>query len=167
MKGLVYIICALLAVALVVGCSGSGETPQAVDSATVDTSHVESVMDSASADSLAMLLGTLVGNDVARMRSNSGGPLSAFDADDYMKGVNVTLGHGRQSSSYTQGVRAARDIIAKIEDFRNYGVEINVDMLLHAIEEQLMADSITDVDILRFNSEYNELLQRSYASGQR
>lgn len=167
MKGLGYIICMLFAVTLAAGCSGSGETPQAVDSAAIDTSRVESVMDSASADSLAMLLGALVGNDVARMRINSDEQSLAFDADDYMKGVNVTLGHGWQPSSYTQGVRAARDIIAKIEDFRNYGVEINVDMLLRAIEEQLMADSITDVDMQRFNSEYNELLQRSYASGQR
>ncbi len=159
-----YIII-LLSVAFAAGCSGRGGSQQVVDSVAVDSLRVESVMDSASADSLAMLFGTLVGNDVARERINSEELSSGFNADDYMKGVNVTLGHGRQSSSYTQGVRAARDIIAKIQDFKTYGVELNVDMLLHAIEEQLMADSISDVDMQRFNSEYNELLQRSYASG--
>lgn len=162
MKKLTYFIPAFLMVIFSAGCSGSGDNSTTEDSLATDSVTASEIMSQSEADSLAGLLGQLFGNDVLKYKASDSQKDKPFDSEEYIKGLVIALGADSASVSYTQGVRAGQDILTKLDDFRKYGVELYVDLLLKAIEKQLKADSVTDADMQRYNSEYNELLQRVY-----
>lgn len=146
-------------------CSGIGGQPSAADSIDSLDIKVASVVDSVEADTLASLLGRLCGNDIAvRSRSLQADSKETFDNNEFLTGFRVPMSDENHSASYTEGVRSALDILAKIEDFRKYGVEVNKEMLLNALRNQLLADSISDAKMAELNTDYNDLLQRVYSA---
>lgn len=166
MRKLIFAIPLLFMVSMFAGCSGSGEQGSSNDTIDSLDLKIASVVDRAEADTLAQLLGKLCGNDLScKIRLAQGNPsFKTFENEDYMRGLRVALTDENHSVSYTEGVRSALEILNKIEDFKKYGVDINREMLLNALERQLFADSISGEKMTQFNSEYNVLLQRAYAA---
>lgn len=164
MKNIFYVLVFVVSSVIACNCSGSGYSSSAGADSVSGSRDAQPIIDSASADTLARLLGTLVGNDVsvARRTAFLDSSYVEFNNADFMRGVDIALTPDAASSSYTEGVRAAKEILMKIEDFKQYGININREILLRAIETQLFADSISDADMAKLNSEYNVLLQRAY-----
>lgn len=157
--GLILTGCALS------GCSGgTGDDADSVVSASSDT--VRQMISPAEADSLAYCVGYLNGSDagVTKRRMIEESPESDYDNGSYMKGFRTALSSQNAGPGYSQGVQAAREIIFKIEELRSYGVEINREVLLKAIEDEFSADSVTADRMQQLNSAYNVLLQRVYSS---
>lgn len=165
MKRIFYLPIVALAAVMMFACGGNGDSRSVADTASVKE-KVEAVVDSAKADSIAFLLGSLVGNDLAAdfLNSESDTSGTTIDRKDYLNGLKVALSDANTSASFTLGVQAAHDILLKFKDFEKYGVEINREIFLKAIEKQLRADSVSEADLAAANTAYNELLQRIYTT---
>ena len=164
MKSILFIpMLAIISMMTVGSCSGGGSDAEAVDTMAVKE-RVEAVIDSGRADSIAFLLGSLLGNDRAHdfLELEADTTIGAVNKEDYLRGVKVVVNEDNHSASYTMGVQAAHELLLKFKDFKNYNVEINREMLLAAIEKQLRADSVSENDLASANTAYNELLQRIY-----
>ncbi|MCM1413774.1 MAG: hypothetical protein NC178_05465 [Bacteroides sp.] len=143
-------------------CKNGSSSSDAADSTSVDV-KIDSVVDSAQADTLAMLLGTLVANDVLLEKNLNDSARAEFDAAQYAEGVAIALSDKNKSASYTYGVQAARDLRRRVDELRQYGVDVNIDLLIQAIRQNLQADSISEADLERANTVYNNLLQHVYS----
>lgn len=144
-----------------------GDESSRADSAGVDSvAAVPDILSPAQTDSVAVLLGTLDGHDEAlRMATETAdGNPAQFDKNAYISGVRAALSDSCASESFTNGLAAAYDIILQIENLGTYGVEIDRNLLLSAIEKALMADSVSDAQLQQITSSYNSLLQRAYDS---
>lgn len=164
MKTFSYLTLICLGVTLMWSCSGSGDSGSTADTSSVGE-KVEAMVDSAKADTIAMLMGSLIGNDRAiDFILSDDSDVKAIDRKDYIRGLRVALNSNNRSASYTQGVRAANDILRKMKDFGNYDVELDRERVLAAIERCLRADSISEAEVAAANSAYNVLLQRIYTT---
>lgn len=141
-------------------CSGSDT--DGADSANADSATgVPDVLPPEQTDSVAMLLGMLLGNDEAA-RLSAQDSLPPLDKDAYIRGLRATLSDSCASESFTNGLNAAYDLILQIENLKAYGVEIDRTLLLSAIEKALMADSVSEAQVQQITSTYNSMLQRVY-----
>lgn len=161
------IFCFAIAIAMMpslfTSCSGSGTNAGEGDSVSIKE-QVEAVVDSTEADSIALLLGSLLGNDRAHsfIELEGDSVVASIDRKEFLKGVKVAVNDNNTSKSFTMGVQAAHELLLKFKDFDNYNVKINREILLAAIEKQLRADSVSDSTLTEANTAYNELLQRIY-----
>lgn len=141
-------------------CSGSDT--DGADSAGADSATgVPDVLPPEQTDSVAMLLGMLLGNDEAAALSAQDS-LPPLDKDAYLRGLRVTLSDSCASESFTNGLNAAYDLILQIENLKAYDVEIDRTLLLSAIEKALMVDSVSEAQVQQITSAYNSMLQRVY-----
>lgn len=168
MKTIYSLMIAVALLAATYSCSGSGSSGSVADTSSV-RAMVEAEIDTAQCDSIAFLLGTLLGNDRAHdfVDVERDTTASGMDRKDFLRGMRIAVNDNNRSASYTMGVQAAHEILLKLRDFEGYNVKINRELLLAAIERQLRADSISDADLAAANTAYNELLQRIYSTEQR
>lgn len=155
---------AFLALAMALTACHKDET-RAASSATGSEDAPQPFATAGQADSIARLQGYLTGVDFAGQKATivAADPSFNYDNEAFLRGFNVALnGH---SPAYTQGIKASLEILTKINDMQNYGVEVNKKQLLDAIESTLMADSISEENGAKLTSAYNDLLQRLYKSG--
>lgn len=155
-----FLVIAILASSLF-ACSTSGDS----DRAKANQDTITPLISQTEADTLARSLGFIQGSDVfvemeemALMDS----VMTQWVDSSYLRGVETALGPDVTSPGYTQGVRAAREIIFKIEELKAYGVEIDRELLLAALERQFNADTITSAHLQELNSIYNRLLKQIY-----
>ena len=143
------------------GCSANGNSESegnAQDSVVALVSDVE-------ADTLARSLGLIYGSDVNNEKQQMhqlDSVMNTYADSSYLHGFEIAMGADIQARGYTQGVRAAREIIFKIEELKSYGVEIDRELLLAALERQFAADTITSAHLQELNSIYNRLLKQIY-----
>lgn len=162
---LLYLSLAFLP-AVITGCSGSAER-QAPESTAGEADSVPALIDSDRADTLARALGVLSGSRSAQEKSRLVSKDRAADYDNgkFIEGFNVAMTAGTPSESYTAGVKAASDMISTLQELKNsFGISIDRRVLLEALEQGLMADSVDRNMIQNANTDYNELLLRLYAS---
>lgn len=163
--GYLTIIC--LGLTIIWSCSGkssgveNSSTP--VEKASVNES-VNAVIDNDESDSIAMLYGSLVGNDFAIKFAHEDDYFKNIDRKDFVRGISMVINSANRSASYTEGVSAAIDILKEIENFTNYNVTLDRERVVAAIERRLRADSITEREIAESGAAYNILLQRIYSA---
>lgn len=162
MKMSSYIFVIATAVSVLIGCTNSGNT----NSDIVAQDTVLPLISQAQADSLARSLGFIQGSDVnyEKMEMEMLDSVMTLWADSsFLRGFETALGADVAASGYTQGVRAAREIIFKIEELKSYGIDINREMLLAALERQFAADTVTSTHLQELNRIYNQLLKHAYS----
>lgn len=163
---MIFSACFLLTASAFSGCSGSAG-PEAGSTDSVSTDTVIQMLTPEQADSMAYCVGFLNGSDagVNKRKMAEESAEYGYADDSYMKGFRTALSKQNAGHGYTQGVQAARDIIFKIEELRSYGIEVDREILLQAIERQFSADSVTADRMQQLNSVYNAMLQKVYADG--
>lgn len=158
------VIAVVLLIAL--ACNG-GSGAASGDAVSVDSSAaVEPVLTKEQVDSVSRLYGMLSGDDIAEQKRAiiASDPNSGYDSEAYVRGLRVALTASAPSESYTLGLRAAVEVVAKINDLKQYGIEVNRELLLCSIESVLNADSIGEERLQEINRAYNDLLQSVYQS---
>lgn len=161
MKKIALLFSIAAVVTTLCGCSANGNSESegnTLDSVVVLVSDVE-------ADTLARSLGLIYGSDVNNEKQQMhqlDSVMNTYADSSYLHGFETAMGADIQARGYTQGVRAAREIIFKIEELKSYGVEIDRELLLAALERQFNADTITSAHLQELNSIYNRLLKQIY-----
>ena len=162
MKKTAYFFAIAAIATTIFGCTSNNDSDTSI--AKQDT--VPAIISAAEADTLARSLGLIQGSDVnyEKQEIMSTDSIMTIYADSaYIRGFEAAIGADITDPGYSQGVRAAREIIFKIEEFKSYGVEIDRDLLLAAIERQFTADTITSTQMQSLNSIYNQLLKKVYS----
>lgn len=149
------------AMAIIWGCSTNADS----DSTNTVQDTIPALLSKAEADTLAHSIGFIQGSDVNYEKQEMillDSAMTAFADSSYLRGFETAIGPDIAARGYTQGVRAAREIIFKIEELKAYGVEIDRELLLAALERQFAADTITSEQLQSLNSIYNQLLKQIY-----
>lgn len=161
MKKIALLFSIAAVVTTLCGCSANGNSASesnTQDSVVVLVSDVE-------ADTLARSLGLIYGSEVNNEKQQLhqlDSVMNIYADSSYLHGFETAMGADIEARGYTQGVRAAREIIFKIEELKAYGVEIDRELLLAALERQFNADTITSAHLQELNSIYNRLLKQIY-----
>ena len=161
MKKIALLFSIAAVVTTLCGCSANGNSASesnTQDSVVVLVSDVE-------ADTLARSLGLIYGSEVNNEKQQMlqlDSVMNTYADSSYLRGFETAMGADIQACGYTQGVRAAREIIFKIEELKSYGIDINREMLLAAFERQFAADTITTAQLQTLNQTYNQLLKQIY-----
>lgn len=161
MKKIALLFSIAAVVTTLCGCSANGNSASesnTQDSVVVLVSDVE-------ADTLARSLGLIYGSEVNNEKQQMlqlDSVMNTYADSSYLRGFETAMGADIQARGYTQGVRAAREIIFKIEELKSYGIDINREMLLAAFERQFTADTITTTQLQTLNQTYNQLLKQIY-----
>lgn len=161
MKKIALLFSIAAVVTTLCGCSANGNSES--EGNTQDS--VVTLISDVEADTLARSLGLMYGSDVNNEKQQLhqlDSVMNIYADSSYLHGFETAMGADIEARGYTQGVRAAREIIFKIEELKAYGVEIDRELLLAALERQFNADTITSAHLQELNSIYNRLLKQIY-----
>lgn len=160
MKKTVMSLCAVAALGFGLTSCGSGNGNGNGDGA-------DTLVDKVKSDSICQMYGTMAGAFIGgELKQYAEQTKAPYDKDDFMNGLESVV-NGDKSDAYMAGMNAGMRIASELKQFQEMGVQVDRNMVLKAVREQIMADSIGATTAQDAQAKFMPLIQAASEAAQK
>lgn len=118
-------------------------------------------------DSICQMYGTMAGAFIGtELQQYAEQSKTAYDKEDFLKGLESVV-DGNNADAYMAGMNAGMRIASELKQFEQMGVQVDRAMVLKAVREQIMADSIGATTAQDAQAKFMPLIQAASEAAQK
>lgn len=156
MKAKIYSASLALALCMAATSCGNGEKGGADDT----------LVSKQTSDSLCAAYGAMAGSYInGELVYYADATGTGYDRREFVKGIQAVVG-SEHPDAYIAGMNTGLRVYQDLVGMKNQGVQVNRAKLIEALRKAILADSLTDVEREKAQTEYQVLLARVQAMAQ-